>query len=159
MIDSTADILSCAENLGRSVHDENGANYYTGFSSGIITIPKELDSEFTKTTRQANPNFFTLDRGIDAAIMYLRKITMTSNEVISSDTTYHLAIIHVMMAIWLVNTIRDSEEYYRLAKCPSSTAFARQLDDWGMTVERFFARFELVSRHSFPHSYRPRANH
>jgi hypothetical protein len=132
------------------VHDENGANYSTGLSAGIIAIPRELESEFTKTTWQANLDFFTMDRGIDAAVIYFRKITMTSNEVISSDATYHVAIIHIMMAIWLVNTIRGSGGYHSAAKCPSSTAFARQLDDWGMTVERFFARFEAVSSSFIP---------
>jgi hypothetical protein len=131
------------------VHDENGANYSTGLSAGIIAIPRELESEFTKIT-QANLDFFTMDRGIDAAVMYFRKITMTSNEVISSDATYHVAILHIMMAIWLVNTIIGSKEFQNAAKCPSSTAFARQLDDWGMTVERFVARFEAVSSSFIP---------
>jgi hypothetical protein len=132
------------------VHEENGANYPSGLSPGPIAIPRELEAELTKTTRQANLEFLTMDRGIDAAILHFRKITMTSNQVSSSDATYHIAIIHIMIAIWLVNTIKGSGEYYNAAKCPSSTAFARQLDNWGMTVERFFARFEAVSSSFIP---------
>jgi hypothetical protein len=132
------------------VHEENGASYSAGLSSGPVAIPRELEAELMKTTRQSNAEFLTMDHGIDTAIVYFRKITMTTNQVSSSDSTYHIAIIHVMIAIWLVNTIKGSREYHDAAKCPSSTAFARQLDDWGMTVERFFARFEAVSSSFIP---------
>lgn len=138
-------VLACAEQLGRSVHGENIIELPSSWGTGNLAIPRELEDGFIRTTRQLNPNYFSVDGGIEGAVMHFNKITKSSSEVVSSDVTYHVAVIDLMMATWLAKTVRGSRDYEFIARYPSNTAFARQIDYWGMTIERFFDHFENVS--------------
>lgn len=107
-------------------------------------IPPELEDKFMRTTRQTNPDLFRMDCGLDAGIRYFNSITKAADHATQSDIIYHVAIIDLMMAIWLVKIVRGSREYHDTRSSPSNNAFMRQMDDWGMTIERFFDHFEEV---------------
>jgi hypothetical protein len=142
IVDSIASILGHAEQIGRSVDEEDGGNTTLGRGSQNVSIPRDLEEAFARITIQTSPDRFILDRGLDSAILYFKNLTKTANRTVESHITYHVAIIDIMMAAWLVKTIRGSREYQVAASSPSRDAFQRQLDCWGMTTERFFDHFE-----------------
>lgn len=144
VVDLTAYILGCAEQLGHQVHEDGGSRVRPGQGQGNVVIPPELEDKFMRTTRQTNPDLFKMDCGLDAGIRYFNSITKAADHATQSDIIYHVAIIDLMMAIWLVKIVRGSQEYHATRSSPSNNAFMRQMDDWGMTIERFFDHFEEV---------------
>lgn len=144
VVDLTADILSCAEQLGHQVHEDGGSRVRLSQGQGNVVIPSELEDKFMRTSRQTNPDLFKMDYGLDAGIRYFNSITRVADHATQSDIIYHVAIIGLMMALWLVKIVRGSREYHTTRSLPSNNAFMRQMDDWGMTIERFFNHFEEV---------------
>lgn len=144
VVDLTADILSCAEQLGHQVHEDGGSRVRLSQGQGNVVIPPELEDKFMRTTRQTNPDQFKMDYGLDAGIRYFNSITRVADHATQSDIIYHVAIIGLMMALWLVKIVRGSREYHATRSLPSNNAFMRQMDDWGMTIERFFDHFEEI---------------
>jgi len=124
------------------VVEEDGGNTTPTRGPQNVSIPRELEEAFTKTTIQTAPDLFILDRGLDSAILYFKSLSKIVDRTAESHVTYHTAIIDIMMASWLVKTIRGSREYQVMASLPSRDTFYRQLDCWGMTIERFFDYFE-----------------
>lgn len=150
IIDYTTCILGYAEQIGRRAHEEEDGKPLPRLGIGNVLIPRELEDGFIRTTRQTNPDLFALRPGLDAALIYFNNITNSANQEVQSDITYHVTILDLMMAIWLVKTIRGSREYQIAAAYPSVNAFQRLLDSWGMTVERFFDYFEQVNFSTLP---------
>lgn len=144
IVDTTAYTLGCAEQLGRQVHDDGGGRIWPSQGQGNIVIPRELEDRFLRTTRQTNSRLFRMDCGLDAGVYYFNCITKAAGHATQSDVTYHVAIIDLMMAIWLLKIVRGSPEYHAIRSSPSNNAFMRQMEDWGMTIERFFGQFEEV---------------
>lgn len=112
----------------------------------MVLVPQDLEDGFVKSTQQAYPDLsaITLGRGIDAAVFYFNKLTKTPDKTVSSDVKYLVTIIDIMMAIWMLQTVRGSRGYDIAARYPCTTAFERQMDYWGMTLQRFFDQFEKV---------------
>ncbi|CZR61863.1 uncharacterized protein PAC_11760 [Phialocephala subalpina] len=138
IVDSTALILGHAEQIGRRAHEEEEGKPLPRPGTAYVSIPRELEDGFIRTTRQTDPDLFTLRQGLDAAISYFNRTTKTASQEVLSDVAYHVAIIDIMMAAWLIRTIRGSKEYQVVASYPSVDVSQRLLDSWGMTTERFF---------------------
>lgn len=145
VVDLTTYILGCAEQLGHQVHEDGASRVRPGQAQGNVVIPPELEDKFMKTTQQTNPDLLKMDCALDAGIRYFNSITKAADHATQSDIIYHVAIIDLMMAIWLVKIVKGSREYRDTRRSPSNNAFMRQMDDWGMTIERFFDHFEEVS--------------
>jgi hypothetical protein len=91
-----------------------------------------------------DPSSLTLDQSIDAAVSCFNRITETRE----MDNRYLSTIVYVMIASWMLQTARSGREYDAAARSPSKTAFERQVDDWGLTIDRFFDVFQDVC-HNF----------
>ncbi|KAF8865685.1 hypothetical protein BDZ45DRAFT_736257 [Acephala macrosclerotiorum] len=120
IVDSTAYILGYAEQLGRRAHEEEDGKPLPRLGMGTVLIPRELEDGFIRTTRQTNPDLFTLRPDLDAALIYFNNIENSAKQEVQSDIIYHITILDLMMAMWLVKTIRGSREYQVAAAYPSS---------------------------------------
>ncbi|KAH8649407.1 hypothetical protein BGZ60DRAFT_520732 [Tricladium varicosporioides] len=146
MIDSTTAIFSAIEQLGSRFRGEEGSEYHLNNLPGSVAIPQELQDCFMAVTQNMYPDFanFTLCQGIDAAFLYLNKVTKATGQLAEREITYLTAIIDIMNAAWILRTANASQEFQIAARyCPVS-AFEQQMDKWGMTVERFFEKCEEV---------------
>lgn len=151
--DATESLHRDAEQLGRQVRDveEGQEPSYSGIGlPPFVMIPPELEDSFMKYTLHACSDLksLTLDGGIDSAVSHFTRIVQVehqSNQVKQAQTRYLSTIIAILMASWILQTLRPSREYEIAAKFPSVTPFERQMDAWGMTIDRFIDMFEEVS--------------
>jgi hypothetical protein len=111
-----------------------------------VVIPQELQDCFMTLTQEVYPDFSTLSlsRGIDAALLYFNRVTKTTDQLVQSDIRYLIAIIDTMKTAWMLRTVKASQEFQIAARYRSANAFEQQMDQWGMTIERFFDKFEEV---------------
>lgn len=150
--DTTALLHREAELLGQKVRDVEEGQEPSCLGKGLpplIVIPLELEHGFMRSTLQANPDLssLALDEGIDSAVSNFSRIIQaehSTNQVEQPQTRYLSTIILILMALWILQTLRSSREYDIAAKLPSVTAFERQMDAWGMTIDRFIDMFEEV---------------
>jgi hypothetical protein len=140
--DSTAELLTEAEQLGPSFNDGKNSEALAEQATPLIVIPKELQSGFAGFAQKAypDPSSLTLDRSIDAAVSCFNGITQKRE----MENRYLNTIVNVMIASWMLQAARSGKEYDAAARFPSKTAFDRQMDDWGLTIDRFFDVFQDV---------------
>jgi hypothetical protein len=145
IFDSTTEILTAVEQLVGQSNDEGG-EYFHNELPGWVAIPPELEDSFTTLAQLVYPDLsaIPLDRGISAAIFNFNKVTSRPDQPVQSKTRYLFAIIDIMKTAWILRTVKVVQEYQITANRRSVNAFQNQLDQWGMTLERFFYKFEEV---------------
>ncbi|KUJ21640.1 uncharacterized protein LY89DRAFT_767791 [Mollisia scopiformis] len=142
--DSTAALLREAERLGQQFRGSEDGKEPAKQLSGFVVIPPELENAFMRFTQRTYPDLsvLTLDRGIDAAITYFNGITKREDKPTPNQAIYLGSIVDIMMASWILQAVRSTLEYETAAKAPSITAFERQMDACGLTIDRFFDVFD-----------------
>jgi hypothetical protein len=144
--DPTNAILSELEQLGRQLRGEEELFDPPNEPPGPVSIPKELEEGFSTLAQEIFPNLsaIPLDRGVDAAVYYFNQVTKTPNQLVQSEIKYLITVINIMEAAWLLQTVKAGQYYQNATRYCSSNPFEQQLDRWGMTIERFFNKFEEV---------------
>ena len=134
------------EQLGRQIRGEEERDDLPNESPGPVVIPQELEDGLTALAQELFPDLsaIPLDRGVDAAVFYFHRITKTPDQLVQSEIKYLIAIINVMKAAWLLRTVRAGQGYQNATRYCSPTPVEQQMDRWGMTIERFFNKFEEV---------------
>ena len=147
VVDSTSAILSVVEQLGRLIRGDKEDNGFPDKLPESVVIPQEFENIFTALTKQIYPDLSTipLDRGIDTAVLYFTAVIKTADQQVQSKIKYLIAVVNTMKATWMVRTVRASQGYQIAARCNSERAFEQQIDQWGMTIDRFLDQFEDVS--------------
>ena len=109
-------------------------------------MPLELEDRFSILAQELFPDLsaIPLDRGVDAAVFYFSTVTKTLGELVQSETKYLITIITIMKAAWLLRTVKAGQDYKNATRYCSPNPVEQQMDRWGMTIERFFDKFEEV---------------
>lgn len=164
IVDSTDVVLNAAEQLGlqaRGDEDRKDPLNPLNVTTGSVIIPRELEAGFVALTQQVYPDLsiIPLDIGLDAAVLYFNRVTKTPEQLQQSEIRYLAAIIDIMKAAWVLQTVRGTQDYQIVAKYAPLDEFEEQMDRWGMTVEGFFDKFDevlceamqrLLGRHLLP---------
>jgi hypothetical protein len=85
-----------------------------------------------------------VDHGIDYAILYFNQVTKTPEPGFQSEITYLSAIISVMKATWMLRAARSGNDYQTITQHHLPNSLEKELDLWGMSLERFFDKVEEV---------------
>jgi hypothetical protein len=162
IVDSTDAILNAAEQLGQQVRGDDGRKDHLPIvTTESVGIPPELEGSFIALTQQVYPDLsiIPLDVGLDAAVFYFNRVTKTPEQLQQSEIRYLVTIIDIMKAAWILRTVKATHDYQIIANYAPLDEFEEQIDRWGMTVERFFAKFDaelceamrrLLGRHLLP---------
>jgi hypothetical protein len=162
IVDSTDAILNAAEQLGQQVRGEDERkDHLPILGTGSVAIPPELENGFMALTQQVYPDLATipLNIGIDAAVFYFNRVTKTPEQLQQNEIRYLVAIIDIMKAAWILRTVKATHDYQIVANYAPVDEFEELIDRWGLTVERFFAKFDeelcealrrLLGRHLLP---------
>ncbi|OCK76765.1 hypothetical protein K432DRAFT_396166 [Lepidopterella palustris CBS 459.81] len=144
--DPTNAILGTLEQLGRQIRGEEERDYLPHELLGPVVIPRELEDGFYILAQEIFPDLsaIPLDRGIDAAVYYFNRVTKTPDQPIQSEIKYLITIIDIMQATWLLRAVKAGRYYHNATRYCSPNPVEQQLDRWGMTIERFFNKFEEV---------------
>jgi hypothetical protein len=113
---------------------------------GPIAIPHELEDGFSEYAQGLFPNLsaIPLDRGVDAAAFFFHRVTKTTDQLVQSGIKYLIAIINIMMAVWLIRMVKTGEYYRNATRYSSPNTVEQLMNRSGMTIERFFNKFEEV---------------
>jgi len=149
IFDSTAQILSAFELLGKQVRDEENGDLLPSRprpGQRYIAIPPQLEDGFTVLTRNTYPDFavIPLKQGLDAAVYCFSQVIQTPNTAVQREIRFLVAIIYIMKAAWILEMLRTTQEFQIAAYYRSASGLEQQMDRWGMTIERFFDQFEEV---------------
>jgi len=149
IVDSTNAILSAAEQLGQQIRGDDEDRDIYNFLPGLMAIPQELEDGFKTLATKLYPDLSTisLHLGIDTAVYHFNKLTKTPDRQQQSEIRYLVAIINIMKAAWILRIVRTSHDYQIVANYAPLDAFEEQMDRWGLTVQRFFDKFENVISH------------
>lgn len=139
-------ILSHAESFGQFHHGTPDLTYLSS-RPVIVVLRKELDDGFLRYIHKSHPELFVPELALDAAILYWKNLTNATRITLHNETTYLSTVVEVLLAVWLVRSVRSSQEFQASARFQSKNSFAGIMDFWGMTVERFMDLLENV-RHS-----------
>lgn len=144
--DCTLPMVGAAEELGRYIHGEDGGAVLAIAGLGSVATPPELESSFATLTTRTHPDLLALPlvRGVDAVVYHFTKLSKSLPNPGQSQIRYLLAIITIMKAAWILQTVKNGQEYETATRYRTIDDFERQIDRWGMTIERFFDRFEEV---------------
>jgi hypothetical protein len=138
--------LSAIEQLGQQIRGEEERYGLPIELSGSVAIPQELEDGFSMVAQGLFPDLLAipLDRGIDAAVFYFNRVTKTPDQLVQSEIKYLITIINIMMAIWLIRTVKAGQYYQNATRYWSPNTVEQLMNQWGMTIERFFNKFEEV---------------
>jgi hypothetical protein len=144
--DPTNAILSALEQLGPQIRGEEERDGLPNEPPGPVAIPQELEDGFYTLAQELFPNLsaIPLDRGVDAAVFYFNRVTKTPDQLVQSEIKYLITIINIMKAAWLLRTVKAGQDYQNATRYCSPNPVEQQMDQWGMTIERFFNKFEEV---------------
>lgn len=136
-------ILNELEQLGYRIRGVGEVSYE---SPAHVDIPFELENCFASFIQGLFPDLSVIPtaQGIDAAVFYFIGTTKILNHSEQREIAYHVAILNIMMAIWLVRTILAGQDYQFATHKYTRSHIEQQLERWGMTIERFFSEFEEV---------------
>jgi len=144
--DPTNAILSALEQFRRRIRGKGDRDDLPHEPSGLVPVPLELEDRFSILAQELFPDLsaIPLDRGVDAAVFYFSTVTKTLGELVKSETKYLITIITIMKAAWLLRTVKAGQDYKNATRYCSPNPVEQQMDRWGMTIERFFNKFEEV---------------
>jgi hypothetical protein len=132
--------------LGRQIRGEEERYDLPIELSGSVAIPQELEDGFSIVAQGLFPDLsaIPLDRGIDATVFYFNRVTKTPDQLVQSEIKYLITIINIMMAVWLIRTVKAGQYYLNATRYWSPNTVEQLMNQWGMTIERFFNKFEEV---------------
>ena len=84
-------------------------------------------------------------QSIDTALHYFINVTKSFDQPAQRRIKYLMTIIDIMKAAWIIQTVKSSQEFQTAAQSRSENTFEQQLDQWGMTIERFLDKLEQVT--------------
>lgn len=144
--DPTDRILSALGQLGRQTRGEE-YDHLPPDPPAPVVIPQELEDGFFTLAREIFPNLaaIPLDQGVDVVAFYFNRTTKTPDQLVQREIKYLINILNIMMAIWLLRLVRAGQDYQNVTRYCSPDPVGQQMDLWGMTVERFFDKFEEVT--------------
>jgi len=144
--DPTNRILSALGQLGRQIRGEEEYDDLPIESPAPVAIPQELEDGFSTLARELFPNLsaIPLDRGVDVVAFYFNRTTKTPDQLVQREIKYLINILNIMMATWLLRLVKAGQDYQNATWYCSPDPVWQQMDQWGMTVERFFDKFEEV---------------
>jgi hypothetical protein len=137
--------LSTLGQLGRQTRGEEEYDLPIE-SPGPMIIPQELEDGFSTLAREIFPNLLAipLEQGIDVVAFYFNRTTKTPDQLVQREIKYLINILNIMMATWLLRLVKAGQDYQNATRYRSPDPVVQQMDLWGMTVERFFDKFEEV---------------
>jgi hypothetical protein len=138
--------LSALEQLGRQIRGEEERYDLPNEPPGPVAIPQELEDGFSVVAQGLFPDLsaIPLDQGVDTAVFYFNKVTKTPDQLVQSEIKYLITIINITMAIWLIRTVKAGQYYQNATRYWSPHTVEQLMNRWGMTIERFFNKFEEV---------------
>jgi hypothetical protein len=144
--DPTNAILSALEQFRRRIRGEEKHDDISTEPQGLVAIPQELEDGFSTLAQEQFPDLsaIPLDRGVDTTVFYFNRVTKTLDQLVQTNVKYLITIIDIMYAAWLLQTVKAGQDYQNATRYCSPNPVEQQMNQWGMTIERFFNKFEEV---------------
>jgi hypothetical protein len=158
--DPTNAILSALGQLGRQIRGEEEYGYPSNVPPGPVAIPQELEKGFSTFSQEIFPksSAIPLHQGVDAAVFYFIRAVKTPDQLVQSEIKYLITILNIMMAAWLLRTVKAGQDYQNATQYCSPNPVVQHMGRWGMTIERFFNKLEEVMffiTHMTPNVFSP----
>lgn len=142
-------ILSALEQLGREVRGGDDAAYqYAPYGqTASVSIPEELVDNLNVISQSllSDSPTIPLDRGVSAAVSFFTRVTKVPMQPRNSGVMYLDAILSLMKTLWLLGDVKARCVYQITAQYYLPSPLEQQLTQWGMTLDRFFLKFEEVN--------------
>ncbi len=147
--DPSNTILSALEQLGREIRGGDDADYQStpDEQTASVSIPEELVGGLKVISQSlfSDSQTIPLDHGVSAAVSFFTRVTKVPTQPGKSDVRYLDAVLNLMKTLWLLGDVKAGCVYQIAAQYYLPNPLEQQLIQWGMTLERFFLKFEEVN--------------